>query len=96
MTAKHEHASASHIPAVVGPVARFLGWWAGLFGFIAAGGGTVCPCCGTTGCPVGPLAAGLLGGIVAALLYVPRWVRRLAQARRRHSANNRDQKEQQA
>ena len=74
MTAKHEHASVAHGPVAFGPVAKFLGWWAGLFGFIVAGGGSVCPCCGTTGCPVGPAAAGLLGGIVALLLFLPRWL----------------------
>ncbi len=57
-----------------GPVARFLGWWASLFGFIAAGGSSVCPCCGTTGCPIGPATAGVLGGVVALLLHVPRWI----------------------
>ena len=77
MIAKHEHVSASHIPAAFGPVAKFLGWWAGLFGFIAAGGGSVCPCCGTIGCPAAPLAAGVLGGVVTLLLFLPRWLLKL-------------------
>lgn len=77
MTAKHEHASHSRMSAAFGPVTKFLGWWAGLFGFIAAGGGSVCPCCGTTGCPVAPVAAGVLGGVVTLLLFLPRWLFRL-------------------
>ncbi len=85
MTTKHEHAPVSHIRAAFGPIAKFLGWWAGLFGFITAGGGSVCPCCGTTGCPVAPVAAGVLGGIVAVLLFLPRWLLRLFR-RRPHEA----------
>ena len=83
MTAKHEHATVSRAQADMGPIAKFLGWWAGLFGFIAAGGGSVCPCCGTTGCPVAPVAAGILGGIVTVLLFLPRWLLRLLRRRPR-------------
>jgi hypothetical protein len=85
MTAKYEHAAVSRMRAAFGPIAKFLGWWAGLFGFITAGGGSVCPCCGTTGCPVAPVAAGVLGGIVAVLLFLPRWLIRLLR-RKPHEA----------
>lgn len=47
-------------------------WWAALSGFIAAGGGSACPCCGTAGSPVAPALAGLLGGVVAALVFLLR------------------------
>jgi len=60
----------------LGPLARFAGWWAGLFGFIAAGGGSVCPCCGSTACPVAPATAGVLSALLAALLLLPRTIHR--------------------
>ncbi len=52
--------------------ARFLGLWTGVF---ALSGGTVCPFCGQPGCPTGLAGAGILGGLVSAIIFIPRWVR---------------------
>jgi len=54
---------------------RFFAWWGGLFALLAAG--SVCPCCGTATCPGGAASAGILSGLVAVLLFVPRWFRRM-------------------
>lgn len=86
MAEQHERASVARVPSALGPAARFLAWWAGLFGFVAAGGGSVCPCCGTAGCPVAPAAAGVLGGVAAVLLFLPRWSIRLLGRRPRKAA----------
>jgi len=51
---------------------RFLGWWASMFALL--GPLSVCPFCGQPGCGVGTAAAGVMGGIVATLMTVPRWV----------------------
>jgi len=52
------------------PLFRFFAWWGSLFVLLA--GGSVCPCCGTPTCPGGAAGAGLLSGLVAVLLHVPR------------------------
>jgi len=54
------------------PLFRFFAWWGGLFALLA--GGSVCPCCGTPTCPGGAASAGALSGLVAILLYLPRWL----------------------
>ncbi len=87
MIASHERTTRSHVAAAGGHVKKFLGWWAGLFGFVAAGGGSVCPCCGATGCPVAPLAAVVLGGLVAILLFLPRMIIGLWRRAREHCPN---------
>jgi hypothetical protein len=55
------------------PIVRFAAWWAGLFGLL--GGTMACPCCGQASCPGGPASAGLLGGLFAVILVLPRWIR---------------------
>jgi len=67
------------------PLFGFLTWWAGLFALLA--GGSVCPCCGTPTCPGGAGSAGILSGLVAVPLFVPRWVRRLLGRHARRSGN---------
>ena len=62
------------------PLFRVLTWWGGLFALLA--GGSVCPCCGTATCPGGAASAGILSGVVAILLFVPRWLCRML---RRHN-----------
>jgi hypothetical protein len=52
------------------PFARFFGWWAGMFAFLAAF--SVCPFCGQPGCAGGPAFAAALGGISAFFLSVLR------------------------
>jgi len=51
---------------------RFLGWWSGIF--LLMGPLSVCPFCGQPGCGVGVAAAGVMGGIVATVMTVPRWI----------------------
>jgi len=53
---------------------RFAARWGAVFAFLAGGGASVCPSCGSSACPVGFAGAGILGFLVTALLYVPRWV----------------------
>ena len=52
----------SQIP-VIGKLGRFFSWWLVFFGIYASS--SVCPFCGTPGCPVGAGAAGLVGGAFA-------------------------------
>jgi hypothetical protein len=52
----------SQLP-VIGKLGRFLSWWLVFFGIYASS--SVCPFCGTPGCPVGAGAAGLVGGAFA-------------------------------
>ena len=56
-----------------GKVAKFLVLWAGVF--YMAGGAGVCPFCGQPGCPTGVATAGFLGGLVASIFFLPRWIR---------------------
>lgn len=65
---------------LLAPLARFLGWWAGLFAFLAAF--SVCPFCGQPGCAGGPAFAGVLGGISAFFLSALRLGRRRQKAPR--------------
>ncbi|MCK9377052.1 MAG: hypothetical protein M0P73_12970 [Syntrophobacterales bacterium] len=50
---------------IIGGLGRFFSWWLVFFGIYASS--SVCPCCGTPGCPVGVGAAGIIGGCFAAL-----------------------------
>jgi len=52
----------SQLP-VIGKLGRFFSWWLVFFGIYASS--SVCPFCGTPGCPVGAGAAGLVGGAFA-------------------------------
>lgn len=65
-------------PRLWRPVTRFLGWWAGLSGFLTAF--SVCPFCGQPGCAGGPVFAGVLGGIFAFVLAALRPGRRRLRA----------------
>jgi hypothetical protein len=65
---------------LLAPFARFFGWWAGMFAFLAAF--SVCPVCGQPGCAGGPAFAGLLGGVSAFFLSVLRLGRRRQKALR--------------
>lgn len=56
---------------LLAPLARFFGWWAGMFAFLAAF--SVCPFCGQAGCAGGPAFAGLLGGISAFFMSALHW-----------------------
>jgi len=64
---------------------RALGWfvarWAAVLAFVAGGGASVCPCCGSQACPVGFAGAAMVGFLVTALLYVPRWLGRVFRRR---------------
>ena len=59
---------------------RFFGWWFGFFALL--GPLSVCPICGQSGCPGGAASAGVLGGIFAVLVSVPRWIRNVFILRR--------------
>ncbi|MCK4659992.1 MAG: hypothetical protein KAV82_10770 [Phycisphaerae bacterium] len=61
------------------PIVRFFKWWAGLF--VLLGPLAVCPFCAQPGCGGGALSAGVLGAIVAAITFVPRWIARLFKGR---------------
>jgi hypothetical protein len=74
------HLRGSAKRRLLAPFARFLGWWAGMFAFLAAF--SVCPVCGQAGCAGGPVFAGLLGGICAFFLSVLRLGRRRQKALR--------------
>ena len=71
---QHEKQSKPSRGRLLGPILRFLGWWAGIFGFI--GPFSVCPFCGQPGCGMGAASAGLLGGLAAALMTLPKYLRK--------------------
>jgi hypothetical protein len=48
-----------------GPLKRWLFWFLAFFGIYASS--SVCPCCGTPGCPVGVVGAAVVGGVFACL-----------------------------
>ena len=52
---------------------RFLAWWGAMFAFLASFG-TTCPFCGQQACPGGPASAGLLGGLFAIAMFLPKWL----------------------
>lgn len=54
------------------PLGRFLVWWFGMFALL--GPLSTCPVCGQTGCAGGMASAGILGGLAAAALWLPRRV----------------------
>lgn len=62
------------------PIARFLIWWASLFALV--GPFSVCPFCGQPGCGMGAASAGILGGLAAALMAFPRYLRGVVTRRR--------------
>ena len=62
------------------PVLHFLAWWFAMFALL--GPLSICPICGQAGCPGGAAGAGVSGGILAALISVPRWVRNVFKQRR--------------
>jgi len=54
------------------PAVRFLAWW---FSFSALLGPlSTCPICGQPGCAGGIVGAGILGGVAAAFLWIPRQI----------------------
>jgi len=74
-------ALGSRWPRWLKPVARFLTWWLGFFALLGAF--SVCPFCGQAGCPGGPASAGLIGGIAAGVMWLPRQIVRRVRHRRR-------------
>jgi len=61
---------------LIGGLLRFFSWWLVFFGIYASS--SICPFCGTPGCPVGAGAAGIMGGFFAALwTYGRAWLDRL-------------------
>lgn len=65
---------------VVGPLARLVTWWAGLF-VVLGRTGTVCPFCGQPGCPGGLASNGILAGLATIVLMLPRWIGRIGRKR---------------
>jgi len=57
------------------PVGRFLAWWFSFFALL--GPLSACPVCGQPGCPGGAASAGILGGLLAMLTFIPGRLRRL-------------------
>jgi hypothetical protein len=49
----------------LGSLKRYVLWFLAFFGIYASS--SVCPCCGTPGCPVGVGGAALVGGVFACL-----------------------------
>jgi len=54
------------------PLLRFLAWWFSFFALL--GPLSTCPICGQPGCAGGIAGAGILGGVAAAFLWVPRQI----------------------
>jgi hypothetical protein len=52
------------------PLLRFCGWWFAMFALL--GPLSTCPICGQPGCGGGAISAGILGGLAAAALWLPR------------------------
>lgn len=71
---RHEHDAGHKVWRLLGPLTRFLAWWAAFFAFI--GPISVCPFCGQPGCGMGTASAGLLGGFTAALITLPKYLRK--------------------
>jgi len=61
-------------------ILRFSAWWFAFFALL--GPLSVCPICGQAGCPGGAASAAFSGGILAALISVPRWIRNSFRRRR--------------
>jgi hypothetical protein len=55
---------------MVRPLGRFLAWWFAMFALL--GPLSTCPICGQPGCGGGAASAGILGGLAAAVLWLPR------------------------
>lgn len=70
-------------PAWLRPLGRFVGWWFSFFALL--GPLSTCPVCGQPGCAGGIAGAGILGGIIAGVMWLPRQVVR---AFRRRDAIN--------
>lgn len=63
----HHHHPVRH--PVFSRIIHFFKWWLGFTGLIAAT--SVCPFCGTPGCPAGLGAATTIGGILS--LFMQDW-----------------------
>jgi len=57
------------------PIVLFCQWWATVF--ILTGPLAICPFCGQPSCGGSAVSAGVLGGLVATLTFVPRQIYRL-------------------
>jgi hypothetical protein len=62
------------------PIAHFFGWWVSVFAL--TGPFAVCPFCGQPGCGMGAAVAIGLGGIVAAVMTFPEYLKRRIVRRR--------------
>jgi len=66
----HAVAPVSVWRRVTRPLGRFLAWWFAMFALL--GPLSTCPICGQPGCAGGAISAGILGGLAAAALWLPR------------------------
>ncbi|GEM_PF-2086761 len=64
--------TTARVRAGLRSLGRFLARWGAVFAFVAGGGASVCPCCGSQACSVGFAGAGVVGFLVTALAYLPR------------------------
>jgi hypothetical protein len=55
---------------IVRPLGGFLAWWFAMFALL--GPLSTCPICGQPGCGGSAISAGVLGGVAAAVLWLPR------------------------